>query len=77
MAGGKYSVMENGSPRFIYRDDVWSMALGPGARPAKLGSRDPTNAEAGLRNPIGVTLQGAERRSAVGRPVLRQHHLDP
>jgi hypothetical protein len=26
MAGGKYSVMENGAPRFIYRNDVWSMA---------------------------------------------------
>jgi hypothetical protein len=26
MAGGKYSVMENGVPRFIYRNDVWSMA---------------------------------------------------
>ena len=26
MAGGKYSMMENGTPRFIYRNDVWSMA---------------------------------------------------
>lgn len=26
MAGGKYSVMENGAPKFIYRNDVWSMA---------------------------------------------------
>jgi len=26
MAGGKYSVMENGAPRFIYRNDVWSMS---------------------------------------------------
>jgi hypothetical protein len=25
MAGGKYSVMENGVPRFIYRNDVWSL----------------------------------------------------
>jgi hypothetical protein len=25
MAGGKYSVMENGAPRFIYRNDVWSL----------------------------------------------------
>jgi Kelch motif len=25
MAGGKYSVMERGTPRFIYRNDVWSM----------------------------------------------------
>jgi hypothetical protein len=31
MAGGKYSVMENGSPRFIYRNDVWSMAPRPGS----------------------------------------------
>jgi hypothetical protein len=26
MAGGKYSVMENGTQRFIYRNDVWSMS---------------------------------------------------
>jgi hypothetical protein len=26
MAGGKYSVTENGAQRFIYRNDVWSMA---------------------------------------------------
>ena len=26
MAGGKYSVMEYGAPRFIYRNDVWSMS---------------------------------------------------
>ena len=25
MTGGKYSVMENGEPRFIYRNDVWVM----------------------------------------------------
>jgi hypothetical protein len=25
MAGGKYSVVENGTPRFMYRNDVWSM----------------------------------------------------
>ncbi len=25
MAGGKYSVMEQGTPRFIYRNDVWQM----------------------------------------------------
>jgi hypothetical protein len=25
MTGGKYSVTENGAPRFIYRNDVWSM----------------------------------------------------
>jgi hypothetical protein len=25
MTGGKYSVMENGSPRFIYRNDVWQL----------------------------------------------------
>jgi hypothetical protein len=29
MAGGKYSVMENGTPRFIYRNDVWSMMRQP------------------------------------------------
>jgi hypothetical protein len=26
MSGGKYSVMENGAPRFIYRNDVWAMS---------------------------------------------------
>jgi hypothetical protein len=26
MAGGKYSVNENGTQRFIYRNDVWSMS---------------------------------------------------
>lgn len=26
MAGGKYSVVENGTQRFIYRNDVWSMS---------------------------------------------------
>jgi hypothetical protein len=26
MTGGKYSVMENGAPRFIYRNDVWALA---------------------------------------------------
>ncbi len=26
MAGGKYSVTENGTQRFIYRNDVWSMS---------------------------------------------------
>jgi len=26
MAGGKYSVMANGAPQFIYRNDVWSMS---------------------------------------------------
>ncbi|MDQ6886560.1 MAG: hypothetical protein M3068_04610 [Gemmatimonadota bacterium] len=26
MTGGKYSVMENGAPRFIYRNDVWQLA---------------------------------------------------
>jgi hypothetical protein len=26
MAGGKYSVRENGTQRFIYRNDVWSMS---------------------------------------------------
>jgi hypothetical protein len=26
MTGGKYSAMENGTQRFIYRNDVWSMA---------------------------------------------------
>jgi hypothetical protein len=25
MTGGKYSVMENGAPRFIYRNDIWAM----------------------------------------------------
>jgi len=25
IAGGKYSVMENGTPRFIYRNDVWKL----------------------------------------------------
>jgi len=25
MTGGKYSVMENGSPRFVYRNDVWQL----------------------------------------------------
>jgi hypothetical protein len=25
MAGGKYSVTENGAQQFIYRNDVWSM----------------------------------------------------
>jgi hypothetical protein len=29
LAGGKYSVMENGVPRFIYRNDVWSLARLP------------------------------------------------
>lgn len=32
MAGGKYSVMESGSPRFIYRNDVWSMSRRAGGR---------------------------------------------
>jgi hypothetical protein len=26
MTGGKYSVVENGAPRFLYRNDVWQMA---------------------------------------------------
>ena len=26
MTGGKYSVTENGTPRFIYRNDVWTMS---------------------------------------------------
>jgi len=26
MTGGKYSVMEKGTPRFIYRNDVWEMS---------------------------------------------------
>jgi len=26
MAGGKYSVNENGAQRFMYRNDVWSMS---------------------------------------------------
>ena len=26
MTGGKYSVMENGQPQFIYRNDVWTMS---------------------------------------------------
>jgi hypothetical protein len=26
MAGGKYSVNENGTQRFTYRNDVWSMS---------------------------------------------------
>jgi len=30
MAGGKYSEMVRGEPRFIYRNDVWSMQRGPG-----------------------------------------------
>lgn len=25
MAGGKYSVLENGSPHFVYRNDVWAL----------------------------------------------------
>jgi hypothetical protein len=29
MAGGKYSVTENGVQRFIYRNDVWSMGRSP------------------------------------------------
>ena len=32
MAGGKYSVPVNGQPHFIYRNDVWSMALASGGR---------------------------------------------